>query len=153
MTDFDQWLSGEQQLVWRAYLRGAATLTSALDERLRAFGLTLAEYEILVTLSESSDHRVRMSELASSVQQSRSRLTHTIQRMERAGLVQRVSCAEDGRGVNAELTSAGLKALRTAAPDHVAAVRELLVDAVSPADYAALGRVMTRVTEAASASG
>src|ERR1700712_4371454 len=97
-----QWLTPEQQRVWRAYLLGSARLSEKLDADLRQFGIDLAEYEILVCLEEVPEKRMRMSELADAVHQSRSRLTHTIARMEKAGLVVRTTCPTDRRGVWAE---------------------------------------------------
>lgn len=152
MSDFNDWLTPGQQAVWRSYLMGASQLNAQLDERLRPFGLTLPEYEILVQLSESPQRRMRMSDLANRVQQSRSRLTHTIQRMENNGFVQRVNCAEDRRGVFAELTEAGMAAIVAAAPDHVAAVREFLVDAVPADDFEAFGQVWQGVMAAVSSA-
>jgi len=151
MSEQDQdvrWLTDEQQRVWRSYLLGNARLTELLDADLRRFGIDLAEYEILVGLSEAEDRRARMSELARTVHQSRSRLTHTITRMEAAGLVRRTTCPTDRRGVWAELTDAGTELLRTAAPQHVCTVREHFVEVISPADYAALGRAFAAVAEA-----
>ncbi len=139
------WLSAEQQQVWRAYLLGSARLAERLDADLREFGLDLGEYEILVTLSEAPERRIRMSELADAVHQSRSRLTHTVARMEKQGLVARTTCPSDRRGVWAELTPAGLRTLERAAPSHVAAVRRNFVDAADPDDYAALGRAFAAV--------
>ncbi|GAA3608211.1 MarR family winged helix-turn-helix transcriptional regulator [Microlunatus ginsengisoli] len=143
-----RWLTADQQRVWRAYLLGAARLTEALDADLRQFDVDLPEYEILVTLSEAPERQLRMSELATAVHQSRSRLTHTISRMERDKLVERVGCPTDRRGVWATLTETGMDRLRTAAPCHVAAVRQLFVDAVDPQDYAALGRAFEAVINA-----
>jgi DNA-binding MarR family transcriptional regulator len=143
-----RWLTPEQQRVWRSYLLGAARLAEALDADLRQFAVDLAEYEILVTLSEAPNHQLRMSELATAVHQSRSRLTHTITRMEKDRLVQRVGCPTDRRGVWATLTDTGRELLRTAAPSHVAAVRRLFVEAMDPDDYAALGRAFAAVLEA-----
>jgi DNA-binding MarR family transcriptional regulator len=140
-----QWLSGEQQRVWRAYLLGSARLNEKLDADLRQFGLDLGEYEILVTLSEADGRQCRMSDLASAVHQSRSRLTHTITRMELRGLVERISCPTDRRGVWARLTDGGFTLLEKAAPCHVAAVRENFVEAMDEADYAALGRAFAAV--------
>ena len=77
-----RWLTAEQQRVWRTYLLGSARLSERLDADLRKSGLDLPEYEILVSLEEAPDRRLRMSELAAAVHQSRSRLTHTIARME-----------------------------------------------------------------------
>jgi DNA-binding MarR family transcriptional regulator len=140
-----RWLSAEQQKVWRTYLLGSARLNERLDADLHRSDLDLPEYEILVTLEESPDRRRRMSELADAVHQSRSRLTHTISRMEKSGLVERTTCPTDRRGVWAELTDAGFAVLQKAAPGHVAAVRRNLVDAVSPQDWEALGRVFAAV--------
>lgn len=143
-----RWLTTEQQSVWRQYLVSSARLLDRLDADLRPFGIDLAEYEILVTLSEAPDRRVRMSELATAVHQSRSRLTHTVNRMEATGLVRRTTCPTDRRGVWAQLTDGGFELLRTAAPGHVASVRRCFVDVVSEADYAAMGRAFAAVGRA-----
>jgi len=140
-----RWLDAEQQRVWRAYLLGSARLAERLDADLRAFGLDLGEYEILVTLSEAPERRVRMSELADAVHQSRSRLTHTVSRMENAGLVDRASCPTDRRGVWAHLTDEGFGLLEVAAPSHVETVRRHFVEAMTDEDYAALGRAFSAV--------
>ena len=140
-----RWLDTEQQTIWRAYLLGSARLAERLDADLRAFGLDLGEYEILVTLSEAPDRRVRMSELADAVHQSRSRLTHTVTRMQNAGLVDRASCPTDRRGVWAHLTDEGFRLLEDAAPNHVEAVRRHFVEAMTAEDYAAVGRAFTAV--------
>ena len=140
-----QWLTEEQQRVWRTYLLGVARLTDELDADLRRSGLDLPEYEILVVLEESPDRRLRMSELAEAVHQSRSRLTHTIARMEKTGLVERETCPTDRRGVWAQLTETGYEMLRQTAPSHVKAVRRFFVDAVDPDDYEALGRAFAAV--------
>jgi DNA-binding MarR family transcriptional regulator len=140
-----RWLNAEQQRIWRTYLLGSARLHERLDADLRDSGLDLPEYEILVVLSESEDRRCRMSDLADAVHQSRSRLTHTITRMEQADLVRRVSCPTDRRGVWAQLTDEGMELLETVAPSHVAAVRRNLVDAVDSDDFKALGRVFAAV--------
>jgi DNA-binding MarR family transcriptional regulator len=140
-----RWLTQEQQRIWRAYLLGSARLSERLDADLRKFGIDLAEYEILVVLEETPERQVRMSELAAAVHQSRSRLTHTIARMEKANLVERVSCPTDRRGVWAHLTPQGIGLLETAAPSHVAAVQRNFVEAVDQADYLALGRAFDAV--------
>jgi DNA-binding MarR family transcriptional regulator len=142
-----RWLDAEQQLAWRAFLLGTARLMAKLDDDLRQFGLGLNDYEILVRLSEAPDRRLRMADLADRLHQSRSRLTHTIGRLENAELVRRTSCTSDKRGVWAELTDAGFTLLEQAAPHHVEGVRENLVDLVSPEDFAAVGRVFDAVSE------
>ncbi len=140
-----RWLDSEQQRIWRTYLLGVARIDEHLDNDLRRHGLDLAEYEILVCLEESPDRRLRMSELAAAVHQSRSRLTHTVSRMEKRGLVSRDSCPSDRRGVWAQLTPAGFELLASAAPSHVEAVREIFVEAVAEEDFRALGRAFESV--------
>jgi DNA-binding MarR family transcriptional regulator len=140
-----RWLTRDEQRIWRAYLLGSARLSERLDADLRKFGIDLAEYEILVVLEETPDRRVRMSELANAVHQSRSRLTHTIARMEKASLVERLSCPTDRRGVWAQLTDKGVALLQTAAPSHVAAVQRNFVEAVDREDYCAIGRAFEAV--------
>ena len=143
-----RWLTEEQQRVWRTYLLGSALLSDRIEADLRPFGIDRAEYEILVVLSESEDRRMRMAELAAAVYQSRSRLTHTITRMEKANLVQRRSCPTDRRGVWAELTTEGLDLIRVAAPTHVETVRRNFVEVMSEEEYAAVGRVFSAVVAA-----
>jgi DNA-binding MarR family transcriptional regulator len=147
MTTGTRWLNSEQQVAWRAYLLGTARLMAKLDDDLRQFGLGINDYEILVRLSEVPDQRLRMAELADRLHQSRSRLTHTVGRLEAAELVRRTSCKSDKRGVWAELTDAGMSLLEQTAPHHVDGVRENLVDLVSAEDFAAVGRVFDAVSE------
>jgi DNA-binding MarR family transcriptional regulator len=141
-----RWLTDGEQAVWRSYLE----VTRLLDDRLQhqlseAEGLSLAEYEILVQLSETPQHGLRMAQLADRVVNSRSRLTHTVGRLEQRGLVSRRPCPDDGRGVLCELTDAGMSTLEAAAPGHVACVRELLFDPLDGADVEHLGTALTKV--------
>jgi DNA-binding MarR family transcriptional regulator len=147
VTDDDRWLDEGQQRSWRALLMGMTLLQDRLDADLRRrFDLSLAEYEVLVRLSEN-DGQLRMAQLADAMAHSRSRVTHTISRMQKARLVERVESPEDGRGVIARLTDEGMALLVSAAPIHVAGVRDYLVDLVSPADFAAVGRVFNAVSD------
>jgi DNA-binding MarR family transcriptional regulator len=142
------WLDQDQQRSWRAYLVGSTLLMDRLDRDLREqHNLSMPEYEILVRLSEAEDHRMRMAVLADSVSHSRSRVTHTIARLERAGLVERAACLSDGRGVEATITDKGFGALQQAAPTHVAGVRQFLVDLAGDDDFEALGRVFNTVAD------
>ena len=127
---------------------GMTLLLDRLDDDLhRACELSLVEYEILVRLSERDGRQMRMAQLADALAHSRSRVTHTIARLERAGLVERGSSPEDGRGVVATMTDKGYSLLRRMAHVHVGGVREHLVDLVSPEDFAAVGRVMNAVSD------
>lgn len=147
MTEEGQWLNADQQRAWRGFVIGTTLLNDHLDADLRReFDISLAEYEILVRLSEN-DGAMRMAHLADSMAHSRSRITHTIKRMERAGLVERRGAPDDGRGVVALLTDKGMDLLVRSAPTHVAGVREYLVDVCSADDYAAMGRVMNAVAD------
>lgn len=141
-----RWLTDEQQRSWRAYLMGSARLTEALTRQLESeAGVSLSEYEILVRLSEAPGRTLRMSELAASLVHSRSRLTHTVSRLERRGLVRRETCLADGRGVNCVMTDTGYALLDSSAPGHVRAVRAHLVDVLSDDQLRALGEAMTLV--------
>lgn len=144
-----QWLSPDEQRAWRSWLAASALLNERLSRDLQAsHGLTLADYEILVWLSEHPERRLRMSELAERTLASRSRLSHQVDRMERAGLVERQQCDDDRRGAFAVLTPAGYDAIVAAAPDHVASVRANLVDALAPEEFLALGEACRKITEA-----
>jgi DNA-binding MarR family transcriptional regulator len=151
MTSQEQprWLSESEQRSWRAYLRASRMIEEALDRDLVAHGLQLSEYEILSMLSESAGRRLRMSELADIVVQSRSRLTHTASRLEKRGWVVRQSCLSDRRGVELVLTDDGHHRLEETAKAHVESVRRHLVDVMSPAEFQALGAAMARVEQAA----
>jgi DNA-binding MarR family transcriptional regulator len=142
-----RWLDKDQQRAWRALVMGSTLLFDRLDEDLRSqHGISLVEYEILVRLSES-DGELRMARLADSLAHSRSRVTHTVKRMEADKLVERCDSPDDGRGVVCRMTERGDLLLRNVAPSHVAGVRDYLVDLVSPEDFAALGRVMDAVSD------
>ena len=93
-----------------------------------ATGLSMADYHVMVVLSEAPDHRLRMGELAGRLVFSPSRLTYQISSMVKRGLVRKQPCAEDGRGQEAVLTEAGMAALVAAAPLHLATVRDSFID-------------------------
>jgi DNA-binding MarR family transcriptional regulator len=143
-----RWLDADQQSSWRAFVVGVTLLLDRLDADLQHdFNLSLTEYEIMVRLSERPDQQMRMAQLADALAHSRSRVTHTVTRMQKAGLVTRSSSPEDGRGIVCRLTDQGYALLSRAAHVHVAGVRDYLVDVVSPDDFAALGRVMDAVSD------
>jgi DNA-binding MarR family transcriptional regulator len=143
-----RWLNTEQQKSWRAYIMGTELLQHQLDRELREeHEISFSEYEILVRLSETDGGRMRMALLADAMSHSRSRVTHTITRMEKAKLVLRQASEADGRGVEAVMTEAGRSKLIEAAPTHVRGVRTHLVDVASRADFAALGRIFNEVSD------
>lgn len=142
------WLDADQQSSWRSFVVGVTLLIDRLDADLqREFGLSLTEYEILVRLSERPQRQMRMAQLADALAHSRSRVTHTVTRMQKAGLVDRTSSPEDGRGIVCRLTDEGHALLVAAAHVHVTGVRDYLVDLVRPEDFEAVGRVMDAVSD------
>lgn len=141
-----KWLTKDQQANWRAWITTSTLLDETLSRELQeTHGLTITDYEILVRLSETKERSVRMSELADKTLLSRSRLSHQIDRMERAGLVERSVCPDDRRGQLCVLTDKGWKTLVAAAPDHVAGVRAHFVDVLTDAEYNALGNALKKV--------
>ncbi|WP_369797451.1 MarR family winged helix-turn-helix transcriptional regulator [Nocardia sp. CNY236] len=125
---------------------GHQRLMAALNRQLqRDSDLTIAEYRILVLLSEAPGRSLRMSELADGVLSSRSKLTHQIQRLESQQMVRRNTCVEDGRGVLAELTDEGMRRLEAAAPGHVEAVRHHFVDLLAPDQLEVIAEVFGKV--------
>ena len=146
-----RWLDPAEQRVWRSFLDASRLLFDALDRQLQAeAGMPHAYYEILVRLSEAGDRTMRMSDLADSLSSSRSRLSHAVARLERHGWVVRATCPSDGRFTIATLTDAGHEKLAAAAPGHVAAVRQLVLDAVGPDELAVLGTLADKILEGSS---
>jgi DNA-binding MarR family transcriptional regulator len=139
-------LSEAELACWRSYIESSQLLINRLEDDLRATcELSLADYHVLVLLSEAPGQRLRMGELASRLVFSPSRLTYQISHMQRRGLVVRESCARDRRGSEAVLTAAGLLALREAAPHHLVSVRGHLMDDLDEAEIACLTGVFRRL--------
>lgn len=133
-----RWLNPAEQRAWRTHLDASRLLMHQLEKDLQPFNLTLNDYEILVNLSESDQHRLRMSDLATATLQSKSRLSHQITRMESAGLVRREHCDTDKRGLFAVLTEHGWTTMREVAPHHVESVRRHFIDLLPPSALGAL---------------
>jgi DNA-binding MarR family transcriptional regulator len=140
-----RWLDEDEQAVWREFLEATLLLWERLARELADVGLSMPEYELLVRLSEAPGWQLRMSELAGGLVHSRSRLTHTIGRMEARGLVERRACPSDKRGVLAAMTEAGHEVLVAAAPTHVTGVRQHLFDQLTAEQVEALGSAMAVV--------
>ena len=142
------WLGDTEMTAWRAYIVGSALLEHRLNRELQlAHGLSIADYEILVSLSEAPDMQMRMSELANGIAHSKSRMSHQIRRMESEGLVRRQECPQDGRGVLAVLTEEGLAKLREAAPSHVQGVRDHMIDLLDAEEQKTLAAIFSRLTD------
>jgi len=142
-------LSDTQQAFWRTFIESSWALHTRLDDDLRATtGLSMADYHVMVVLSEAPGHRLRMGELAGRLVFSPSRLTYHISSMVKRGLVRKQACPEDGRGQEAVLTDAGMAALEAAAPMHLKTVRDSFIDHVDDAELAVIGRVFARIRKA-----
>jgi DNA-binding MarR family transcriptional regulator len=128
----DIWLSEREQRAWRSYVGSQSLLKAALARELqRDSGLSEADFEMLVLLSEASGRRLRAFELGAAAGWEKSRLSHHLTRMEQRGLITREQCA-DSRYFDIVLTDHGLDVIQAAAPRHVAHVREWFVAALTP---------------------
>lgn len=153
-ADPPRWLDDEQQAAWRAFNGAMVRLRWALEcELQRDAGLSFLEYHALARLSEMPEHTMRMSELAEVTDSSLSRLSHLIKRLEARQLVRRETDPDDGRYTNAILTPEGLELLVASAPAHVAKVRELVIDALTPAQLRQLRTASERILERVEAAG
>jgi DNA-binding MarR family transcriptional regulator len=148
VQDDVRWLSDDEQIAWRAYLDGTRVLMQALDRQLNADSdLSLTDYDLLVRLSEAPEGRLRMRDLADATLTTRSGMTRAVTRAERVGWVRRVECEDDRRGMNAELTDAGRAKLAASAPGHVGAVRENLLDLLTPEQLGQLAEIGRRIQQ------
>lgn len=124
-----RWLDDTEMRAWRGLMSTNRLLFEQLGRDLvQESGLSMADYEVLVRLSETDGRRLRMTDLAAASLSSKSRLSHQVARMEAAGWVRREACPSDRRGAYAVLTDAGYEALVEAAPGHVESVRRNLFD-------------------------
>ena len=142
-----RWLNPTEMKAWRGYIIASRRLLEALDLDLDAHELSMADYEILAQLSDAPNRSMRMSELADVAMLSRSRLSHRMKVMEKAGWVKREACEDDKRGYYAVMTPKGWKAIVAAAPDHVESVRSRFVDHLNKADQVAIAEIFERVTK------
>lgn len=147
-----RWLNPVEMSAWRRYIIASRRLIEALDFDLGAHELSMADYEVLAQLSDAPERKMRMSELADVALLSRSRLSHRIKVMEKAGLVKREACPIDKRGCFAVMTSKGWKAIVAAAPDHVESVRSRFMDHLTKEDQRVLAEIFERVTNSLKAT-
>ena len=147
-----RWLNAAEMKAWRRYIIASRRLLEALDLDLASHELSMADYEVLAQLSDAPERKMRMSELADVAMLSRSRLSHRIKVMEKAGWVKREACPEDKRGFFAVMTGKGWKAIVGAAPDHVESVRPRCVDHLTKDDQRVLSEIFERVTQSLKAN-
>ena len=141
-----KWLTPAQLEAWQALTLMLARLPTALEAQLqRDSQLSYIEYYALAALSERPDRTMRMSELAVLTNAELSRLSHLITRLQKRGYVRREPDPDDGRYTNAVLTDTGYDLVVAAAPGHVAAVRELVIDALDDIALTALHNSAERI--------
>lgn len=146
MVTSPEWLDDEQQQTWRAWLDLNAQLFARISRELQAnSGLSLQDYDVLVALTDVPDTSVRMRDLGVKLQWEKSRLSKHLTRMAARGLVARRECYDDRRGSFVELTDEGLAAIRAAAPDHAALVKEVFFDGLSREQVQELGTICSIV--------
>ena len=141
-----KWLTDAELDSWLSVVRLMTWLPWSIDQQLqRDSNLRMVEYQVLAMLSESPQRTMRMSSLAEVTNASLSRLSHLVKRLEQRGLVRREADPADGRFTNAILTDKGFETLAEAAPGHVAHVRSLVIDVLSPEQLRRLGRDADRI--------
>jgi len=144
-----EWLTAEQLREWVSLMALLSMLPARLDAQLsRDAGLNLFEYHVMVELSEAPERKRAMSELARHAHGSLSRLSHAVSRLEAAGWLQRLSRRGAGRRTEVQLTDAGVAKLEQSAPGHVGEARRLVVETLTEAELAALGRAARRIVAA-----
>lgn len=143
-----RWLDDDEYRAWIGYRRMRLLLDAQVSrDLLRDSGLSAPDYDVLSALTSTSDHRRRLTKLADRMLWSKSRLSRHISRMEQRGLVTREGFEGDGRGAVIVLTEGGLRAIREAAPDHVASVRRHFVDLLSREQIEVLATIAETVLD------
>lgn len=139
------WLDDEEKQAWTGLVSLMLLMPGRLESPLRQMDLTLFEYLTLSHISDAPGWTIRMSELAFLANGSLSRLSNVVKRFEQRGWVERSPDPEDGRYTLATLTDAGHDLVVAAAPIHVRAVRELILDPLTGADLRALTRIADKL--------
>jgi DNA-binding MarR family transcriptional regulator len=136
-------LKAKEEKVWRDVARFLSVAPRLLDEDLqRDAHISLSEYAVLLHLSEAETGQLRVRELADLADVSGSHTTRIIENLARDGLVVKNRNPEDGRGIDVQITEAGLNRLRHAYPIHLASVRTRIMNHVEPKALSCLGGVM-----------
>ena len=141
-----EWLTAGELESWLSLVRLMMWLPWSIDQQLqRDSKLGMVEYAVLAMLAQSPERTLRMSSLAVLTNASLSRLSHLVKRLEERGLVRREPDPADGRVTHAILTEEGFQTLAEAAPGHVAHVRSLVIDVLSPEQLRRMGRAAERI--------
>jgi DNA-binding MarR family transcriptional regulator len=139
--------------MWRAFYAMRRHLDKAIERQLADAGLSSADYDLLVPLSETPGGEWRARDLGNHVGWDRSRLSHQLRRMEQRGLIARRDCPTDARGTMITLTPTGREAVEAAAPGHVETVRRYFVDLLTPEEIDTVTAISTRIRDNAADAG
>ncbi len=143
-----RWLTAEEQQTWLELLGVVTWLPDAVDAQLqRDAGVSHFEYQVMAMLSMSPQHTRRMSEVAALANGSLTRLSRTVDRLEKRGWVTRRPDPDDGRATLAVLTEAGWDKVTATAPGHVAEVRRLVLDPLTRTQLRQLHEIATRIRQ------
>ncbi len=143
-----RWLDEREQRVWRSWVLASTRLEAHLARRMQADGdISMSDFAVLVQLSEAPGGRLRAFALGRALQWEKSRLSKHLARMTARGLVARRDCADDRRGAFVEITEAGRAAIRAAAPDHAALVKDVFFGGLTRDQAEELGRVCRTVLQ------
>lgn len=143
------WLTERELRAWRSLQLMQMRLDAELAAQLAAHShLSYPDYVVLAALTENEDGSMRLFELAGVLGWEKSRLSHHVARMAARGLVTKRRCAEDRRGAFVDITDAGRAEIEAAAPGHVAAVRRLFIDRVTPEQLDTIAAVAEAVLAA-----
>jgi DNA-binding MarR family transcriptional regulator len=135
-------MTSRELAAWRSLLDTTSELRRVLGAELQQTGLSPADYQVLLALTEAKGKRMRSSELARTIDWERSRLSHHLGRMERRRLIRRDDCAIDSRGAEVSLTAEGRRAFRRATVPHMRSIKRHFADALTPEQFVALGEIL-----------
>ncbi len=139
MEEF-RWLNEREERAWRSLQMMQMRLEGELARQLAAdSGMSYPDYGVLVALTDRPEGRMRLFELAAVLGWEKSRLSHHVGRMAGRGLIEKEKCGSDRRGAFVVVTKQGRTEITAAAPGHVAAVRRLFLDRLTPSQVDAIG--------------
>lgn len=145
-------VSTRQLEAWRGLLAAGNHVVGAVNAELEAAGaLPLAWYDVLYTLQEQPGGRMRLAGLADAVLMSRSGLTRLLDRLEKKGLMRRVECPSDRRGLFAELTEAGDRALKRSWPAYSRALLAHFANKLDDSEVESLASILGKLAGCKSA--
>lgn len=138
-------LNAGELRAWRAFLDAHASLMRRLEAELVPYGMTLAEFDVLIQLRLSRDGRLRMTDLSERVRLSPSGITRLVDRLASQDLLTRRRCESDRRGTWAILTAAGRKRIDQIQPTHLRSVQQHFARPLSSSQLQALTSALEAV--------